>query len=300
MKRVLTVIIVLTFAAFVSAAPRPAAAGGQAPGEWSPLLSCPDVNGDGAVSVGDIMKVVQAFGTVVIDDGNGNSLPGPGYFLLYDVDGGGAVSVGDIFQVVAGFGQPCPLVETQVAQAALAAIPYADCQDAVADGYSPGSGGVYVPQMGIHISKLANMSHEFDLAAPFGLVCTETTPGSRVVDQLIGAWYIIPVTETCAVYGVSGPCQDSTIQPVGFGDTNTDEDNQNPPGPQDGWHTHINLCVGPGFLSELGTQFPDPEEECLVNRGGTLLIPIYGWMLHLYHFVPNDDGRFMKWNANLR
>lgn len=164
---------------------------------------------------------------------------------------------------------------------------------------------MYVPQMGIHISKFANLSSDFDLEKPFGLVCSATAPGSGIPDKLIGLWYIDPVAETCAVYGLSGPCQESNVQPVGFGEANTDEDNQDPPGIQSGWHTHINLCVG-AFLDELGPapnlswhEPFDPVHECLVHRGGFILIPVYGWMLHLYTMVPNPDGRFMKWNANV-
>ena len=51
------------------------------------------------------------------------------------------------------------------------------------------------------------------------------------------------------------------------------------------------------------------------NAGGFLNVPLYGWMLHLYNFVPNiqnaadeadlqgppnpaADARFMRWNRN--
>ena len=304
MRYVLLVLALLTIGVAASSPPRPT----HATSHWPPLLNCPDVDGDGGVTISDIFAVADKFGTQTVTGNDGFPVPGDGYDLLYDVDGDGGITIDDIFAVAFEFGQFCPLIETQVAQAALATNQYQDCQDAVNDGYTPGSGGVYVPNMGIHISKLSVLGTTFDPSVVFGLVCTETFPGSRVVDKLIGLWYILPVEETCAIYVfVPPPCLDSNVMPVGFGNTNNDEDNQDPAGPQSGWHTHINLCVGPGFLDELGPapntswHHPnDPEHECLVHRGGTILVSVYGWMVHLYTMIPNPDGRFMKWNTNAR
>jgi hypothetical protein len=293
-KYILLVLALLAIGVAASASPRPT----LATSHWAPLLNCPDVNANSGVDIGDVFAVAGHFGAFY----NGTN-----YQLLYDVTGDDAsITIEDIFYTGSQFGQICPLIETQVAQAALATNQYEDCQDAVADGYTPGTGGAYVPQMGIHISKLSVLENTFDPSVVFGLVCTETYPGSSVVDKLIGLWYLLPVEETCAVYVfVQGPCHDSNVMPVGFGDSANDEDNQDPPGPQSGWHTHINLCVGPGFLDELGPapntswhDENDPEHECLVHRGGTLLIPVYGWMVHLYTMIPNPDGRFMLWNTN--
>ena len=299
MKRLMLFLAIAAFGLFVTSLPRPTVASNH----WPPLLNCPDVNADGSVTIGDIGLVVGKFGTFY---------PNADYMLLYDVNGGGGVTVGDITKVVIWFGQQCPLIDTQVARATLAMAPYQDCQNALTDGYGPSSGGVYVSNMGIHISKFANLSATFDLEKPFGLVCTEKDTGpAGTPDKLIGAWYIIPVDSTCAVYFLGGPCQDSSVQPDGFGVSNIDEDNQDPPGIQSGWHTHINLCVGSGFLLELGipntgwhqhdgVEVPDldPAHECVTHRGGFLNVPIYGWMLHLYNFIPNPEGRFMKWNVN--
>ena len=142
---------------------------------------------------------------------------------------------------------------------------------------------------------------------PFGLVCTEkpTGPSGRP-DQLIGAWYIVPTGPTAFIYGVQCPCQPNDVQPVGFGDSNIDEDNLSESGVPDndcvgfcnsGWHIHWNLCVGPGFLTELGEGFPDAHNFCK-SLGGFVLINPYGWMLHFYNFIPNPEGRFFKWNSN--
>jgi hypothetical protein len=86
-----------------------------------PLLSqCPDVNGDGTISGGDISKIVSKFGT--------NSTNLATYRLLYDISttADGAVTGGDISAVVARFGinttqQPgkC-MTDYQIAAATLA------------------------------------------------------------------------------------------------------------------------------------------------------------------------------------
>ena len=285
MKRLILFLAVLIIGVAASSLPRPAAAIEN----WPALLNCSDVNADGGVNIIDIGWLVVKFGT---------EYPNDDYQLLYDLSGDGFVNIIDIGTAVLEFGQECPLIETQVAAATVATLPYADCNDAIADGYSSVTGqGVYVPQMGIHISKGANLSSDFDLEKPFGLVCSETTPGSGTPDKLLGLWYIDPVAETCAIYGLSGPCQDSSVQPVGFGTTNTDEDNQDPEGIQSGWHTHINLCVGSSLLFELG-DIPNPNDACTA-LGGFIVVPVYGWMIHLYTMVPNPAGRFMKWNSNV-
>ena len=269
----------------MSGSPRQASAGGA---PWPPLLNCPDVTGDGPVDFADFLALLQNYGT---------EYPNADFLYLYDWDPNGAVDFFDFLVLLQNYTQVCPLMESQVAQATLATMPYQDCNAAVADGYSPGTGGVYVPNMGIHISKFSNMSSTFDLEKPFGLVCTETSPGSRVVDQLIGLWYIIPVESTGTLYEalglpIQGPYQPDDEKPVGFGTSNTDEDSIDL-GIQQGWHTHPNLCVGSGFLDELGPapnpswhDPNDPVHECLVHRGGFVLIPLYGWMIHLYNFTP--------------
>jgi hypothetical protein len=147
------------------------------------------------------------------------------------------------------------------------------------------------------------------LANPFGLVCSSDGEGG--VGKLIGPWYIIPVQSTGQLYGKQPPFQADNIDPDGFA---TDADyityNESNGGVQAAWHKHINLCVGNGFLSEQGP-VDDPDHDC--SKIGGFNIPLYGWMLHLYNFVPNTalsveqaeqqgtagaDARFMRWNRN--
>ena len=58
------------------------------------LVPCPaDVNGDGQITVADLLLLLSDFGCAMDCDG--------------DVDGDGAVTVADILLVLAAFGQPC-------------------------------------------------------------------------------------------------------------------------------------------------------------------------------------------------
>lgn len=291
MRRLLIIAAFAFFGLLVMASPRPALSGSA----WAALLNCPDVNADGAVTVGDISQVVSMFGTSYAMN------PGQ-YLLLYDVDGGGQVSAGDIETVVQRFGEECPLIETQVARATLAAIKYRDPAQAIADGYTWGSQDV--SQMGIHLENttfqisFADMGSQ--LERPVGLVYTEMSPGSNQPDEFIGVWYNVPVQAVCDFYQIEGPCQSDKVQPVGFGETNTDEDNADPAGIQQGWHLHFGLCVWnwgtiDATVAELG---PGSEQACM-DAGGQIWFSTYGWMMHLYNFIPNPDGRFMLWNPNV-
>lgn len=310
MKRLIVLLVIAVAVGLfgVSSLPGSSSATHELPTNWDPLsATCFDVNGDGVIDLpNDILGVIQRFNARWGDDN---------YALVYDVTGGGVIDLpNDVLGVILAHhpdsnvpNPDCPLVDTQVIRAAAALLPYQDCQDAVADGYSPS--GLYVGNMGIHISKNANMRTEFDpdyqdpitgeythLAEPFGLVCTEDPNVFQKPDNLIGAWYIIPVASTGSLYGLSGPFQPDTVPPDGF-DTGEDFIEYSGGGAQAGWHTHENLCVGfnPAFLNEQG---PDGTQQSCQAIGGVFNISLYGWMLHLYTFVPNPDGRFMRWNVN--
>ena len=310
MKPFILAFAVLTLVLFASTGPRPAAADGSLPDEWPALLNCPDVDADTGVSAADISHVVIKFGTHVVKDSGGMFLPGPDYMLLYDLDGGGNVGVSDIATAVMHFGETCPLIETQVAQATLAlygAFGGPDARDpaqANAAGYIQDSQDV--PQMGVHLDNptylatwpnccslgLPGEDTESQLIHPVGLVYTEASGGGP--DQLIGGWYLVPNDEVCTFYGIPGPCQSSDEQPLGFGLTNTDEDNEVPLGPQQGWHPHHGLCIwNYGTTSALAAENV-PQGNCEPEG---IWFTTYAWMMHLYNVVPNPDGRFMLWNA---
>ena len=270
---------------------------------WSsgPLLTCPDVNGDGKITlVGDIMSVAGAFG----------KYGDPNYVYIYDVaNGDGVVNIpDDIMYIVSRFGDECTdLTNQQVALATQAAMPYRDCS-------GPEAQALYVkitqmlPNMGIHLANYDNLllypdfysgdpNDENDqLRHPVGLICTDSDPDPDIdtPDRLIGLWYLEPVVELCIAFLIPGDCEDPLVQPVGFGLTNTDEDNQWLNDIQKTWHTHPGFCLfavgGEPVTAEI------PEQVVCEEINGGRWYPVYGWMGHLYGFIPNQDGRFMMWS----
>ena len=306
MRRILMVVMVVSFL-FGGAVWQPRTTSAQVP--WPPLLNCADVTASGSVTLDDIFGVIGRFGA---------SYPAPEYLLLYDLDGGANISLDDIFVAVTQFGTTCPMIETQVALATLATIKYRDPAVAAADGYIQSS--QYVPNMGIHMANLGyqvtyydlddttctpgSLSPTCQLDKPVGLLYTEGPGGGP--EELIGLWYVVPIDVLCQVYGIDpdgdtvpGPCQDALTQPVGFGTTNTDEDNIDPdgPGPQRGWHVHPDLCVWNWGTPSAAVAENVPLADCQ-NTGG-VHFSTYGWMVHLYNFVPNPDGRFQNWSCNI-
>ena len=300
MNRILLLLAPLLVALAIMPSPRQA----TAIPPWPPLLNCPDVDGDGGATINDIFAVARKFGT---------QYPSTDYMVLYDADGGGAITLSDIFLVASQFGQYCPLIETQVAMATLATEKYRDWPTAQADGYVKGT--QYVTQMGIHVARPGWLKVAFDPTEPVGLIYTDD--GSGQPDKLIGLWYVVPIPEVCATYapdpnsGLFGvnPLTCSTAEPVGFGLTNTDEDNQDVNAIQKTWHDHTGLCLGDlnlvtAWVTENGA---GSENYCLNDTpgpgpggdNGDLWFGTYGWMVHLYNFIPNPTGRFVMWNSNL-
>jgi hypothetical protein len=178
----------------------------------------------------------------------------------------------------------------------------------------------FVPAMGVHIEKPSNITLPFwngssmedppgpvvgpdQLRNPIGLICTDSNPNPNVdeADRLIGAWYSIPNDEVAAFYGVpcSPSCQPTGTQPVGFGTTNTDEDNIWVSGTQMSWHTHPGLCVWDIAQTTANSQQNMTEAQCdAVGAGGYYVwFQEYAWMVHLYNFIPNQDGRFIMWSS---
>jgi hypothetical protein len=62
------------------------------------FIVCPDVNGDGVVTVSDVTMTIAAFGST---EGDPNWVPAA------DFDGSGTITVGNVTTVVAGFGFVC-------------------------------------------------------------------------------------------------------------------------------------------------------------------------------------------------
>ncbi len=62
------------------------------------VIRCPDFDGDGVVSIGDILMLIQHFG---------QRAGSAGWDQKFDLDGDGAVSIGDIVLAVNNFGKSC-------------------------------------------------------------------------------------------------------------------------------------------------------------------------------------------------
>ena len=194
-----------------------------------------------------------------------------------DVNADGIVSVGDIGMVVSKFGTAYPMES------------YLLLYDV------NGGGNITVGDIGTVVS---------DFGGPCPLIETQVTQATLALigayggpDELIGGWYLVPTEEVCAVYGIPGPCQSNAEQPLGFGLTNTDEDNQDPPAAQQGWHTHPWLCVWNWGTTSALVLENVAQQDC--ETSGGIWFSTYGWMLHLYNVIPNPAGRFMLWNSNV-
>ena len=313
MKRIIFVLLIAVLGVVgVSSLPRSSSAVHELPAVWPDLSpGCYDVNGDGLVDLpNDILGVIQKFNAKWGDDN---------YSLLYDVTGGGVIDLpNDVLGTIMAFNpigpSDCTLTDIQATLATVATMKYRDPSVAFADGYTWGS--QYIPNMGIHLYNediltdfptfydgspenlaLPPDQQEHQLTRPFGLVYS--TAGNNQPDVLIGLWYVVPTPDVCDFHAVVGPCQDINVQPVGFGTTNTDEDNPPfvPTELQNAWHTHTGLCVRDwGTVNALVTGEGSSESNCLSHSD--YWFSTYGWMMHFYNFVPNPDGRFIKWNVN--
>ena len=307
--RRLVLVVAIAVAAFAGVSALPRSGEAVSPANWPDLApGCFDVTGDGYVDLpNDILGVIRHYQSTP-GDPDPRRLP---YSLLYDVSGGGVVDLpNDILGTVQAFNTYCSLIDTQVILATVATMKYRDPAVAFADGYTWGS--QYVPNMGIHLYNQNYLStyttfydedelskppdqQDHQLTHPYGLVYSNA--GGNQPGQLIGVWYVVPTQDVCDFQAVPGPCQDPNVMPVGFGLTNTDEDNPDPAPFQSSWHTHTGLCVRDfGTVNAAVTGENTSEGQCLSHSDQWF--SLYGWMMHLYNFVPNPDGRFMKWNTN--
>jgi hypothetical protein len=317
------VLLVLSLAAVFLFASLPGA-GVQAAGTQQPrpLLECGDVNGDGAVSGGDIGIVVSKFGRTTGQ---------PGFHFMYEtgqVDG--AISGGDIGGIVADFGLVCSTAkpDTQIARATLWMInqlptggpmPPAWATACAASNPAPpltenmaalGAVDYYkasfdVPGQGIHYIKGANWEdNTFDPCRPEGLVYINAG------GPLVALLYVIngdavgwgghgppgPVNQTnLDPFCSPAPCSWTSPATATYGD---------------GWHIHFNLCterIGMASASALpgipeGTCNAADDSDCTnpavpdCNRWDDMT----GWMGHLWTNMANPNINPHDVNGNGR
>lgn len=320
MKRLMLILAVATATIAFSALSTGTQAGMVPPSPdplWTPLLSCPDTDGSGRVDLpNDILGVALRWQTVW--DGPPNPDSGMSYSLIYDTSGGNKIDLpNDILGTIIRWQEECPLVDQQVAQATQAIMPYEDPAVAIADGYVQSTQDV--SNMGIHMYNLGFQTAYPDFASqmlhPVGLVYTDANPDPNidVPDKLIGAWYNVAIPEVCEFFGVPNPENCPTSQPEGFdGDGDLTVDTT---AIQQAWHTHTGLCYGgvgtaqAWVVETFSTETQDECESAAYGPCPCFYFATYGWMMHLYNFIPNPfdsypagyptEGRFTRWNQNV-
>lgn len=311
MKRILiSVLAAVTLLAFgASSGPGAGDVHASSPGTTvAPLLSCPDVGGDGTVDLfNDIFGVAFKFGTDADAVGPGEP---DGYHVLYDVGvADGTIDLlNDIFGVAFSFSEACPLVDVQVAKATLWGInnvPATENEAALeAMGYYQAS--FDVPGQGVHYVNLENWDGVFDPEAPEGLVYNN----GKFVAQL----YVTDGTAvgwgTHAATSYPPPAVPHNVDLEGDADGPQCSPACSWAGTYDGWHMHYYLCttnIGTSAASALPGF--STQGSCLIYGGGDPLctIPItatpcyrwaqnVGWMGHLWNQqlnpnqIPDEGG----------
>jgi hypothetical protein len=276
----------MAIAALCAALPSINSARASNPGTTAiPILDCADVNGNGAVEAGDIVKVVQKFGTTAAS---------ASYHPLYDVGAPvGSVAAPDIAAVVADFGDTnanghCPVVDTEIAQATLWVIQdhpgLLTLNDAllVSLGYTRGS--IDVPGQGVHYTNASNWDATFEPAAPEGLVYIDGNEGARLLAQL---YY---VDGDVVGWGPNPDPEHTNIDP--FCEPVPADSACSWDGPGDSWHFHINLCtihIGTPRASNTFTSTPEECEAMNGGDGGWAWRARVGWMGHLWNHIVYDS-----------
>ena len=283
----------------------------------APLLSCPDVDGNGVVRVPDIQAVVLHYGNDAVGS----------YRFLYDTNADGRLRIPDIIAVVNRYGTDCPLVDTQVAQATrwiLEEHPellVEDTEDLAAAGYLRASSDV--PGQGVHYVNRANW---WDVAlgpkAPEGLVYDNGRLAAHlyVVDGAVAGW---AGEDPVSNLNPGGPCNDGIDNGNdGLADLDDSDcilDSAPTSAPLDninfdtfcqlavpcswdgseGWHLHYRLCTTHAgtpyafaFPLSPGSDAGDCENshnQCLSCGGTWHYADRVGWMGHLWNHLPNAN-----------
>jgi hypothetical protein len=65
-------------------------------------------------------------------------------------------------------------------------------------------------------------------------------------------------------------------------------------GNEDAWHYHDALCLWNNFQS---VQEGVTQSQCLSRSGNPVWIDKAGWLVHIWLYVPNMQGRFVEVNT---
>jgi hypothetical protein len=284
------------------------------PATPQPLLYCADVNGDTAVAVGDISRVVARFGA-----NDATYTATATYHPLYDLNpaGTGAITVQDITTVVSDFGLNCGLLsplDTQIAQATLALINIADVPGGQVCNFNAlltenptclAEHGYYRssidgPGQGIHYVSDDYWDGYFNISPAEGIIYNN----GRLVAQL----YYVEGDNTAgdgdpAQGGVGWgpeplPVPPNQVQIDAFCVPNSPDTACSWAGTNDRWHLHHDLCttnIGtPSAAAIPGVADDDcPDEN---DAGCPVAVPDcnrwdnrVGWMGHLWNHQLNPN-----------
>ncbi len=179
---------------------------------------CSDVDGDGRVSILDLVNMAQGYG---------KTFGQAGYTRLRDRDMDRTVSILDLAGAAGQFGKVCSVEDQMIRTATIAMEQYQNVNAAIAAGYVQVT--QFVPGQGRHMVKASLLDTTFNPAQPEGLLYEpdSSTPGGW---RLGGALYDMPITL-------------NPIMPEGFPGT-TD----------DAWHYHDFLCFFPNGTVAVLTQ----------------------------------------------
>jgi hypothetical protein len=296
-KRLFVLVLSLAAVMLLASLPR-ASVEATHPSTPQPILECPDVNGDGPVSGGDIATVVSKFGQTSPDTRAVGAAYHPLYDLVPQTAPGGSISGGDIGKVVAGFGTSCSSgPDTQIAQATLALRSSPDWLSYLTENASFLAGKGYylsstdVPGQGKHyINPTYFSDNRFNVLQPEGLVYE----GGKLVAQLyyvdgdaVGWGTEPPPIENVEIDAFCTPTPPDTSCSWKLG--------------YDGWHLHTNLCtvaIGSPFAAAIPNVTSDANCQAIHNTwcgGAKCPGTTYrwndrvGWMGHLWSHMINPN-----------
>lgn len=252
------------------------------------LLTCPDVDPNGLINITDILRVASRFG--------GGAHP------LYDLNGDGVVNINiDILGTAGQFGQACPALDTQIAKATLATMPYLTLNVATLEAAGYYRSTTDVPDQGIHYTNDSLVDNVFNPEQPEGLVYNST-------GNLAALFYVMAGDTTVGAAGVGWFGQPAHAEkcnidlqcgstPVTCGSTTCSWS-----GSEDPWHSHGNLCVILVGQPQAAAYHPlGGDADCPDEADNGCILPVldcnryydpYGWMNHLWAHKLNSNGRF--------
>jgi glucose/arabinose dehydrogenase len=192
----------------------------------------------------------------------GATYPGANFHTLDDPTRDRVINSGDLQRVAAEFSETCPFVEQQILQVIEATEPYMDLDYTLAQGF--GQRTQFIPGHGIHYTKNSLVNDGvFSLLQPEGFNYDQD-------GNLAAMFYYVP-------WQMPG----NELPPDGF-DTI-----------EDAWHLHNDFCFYPGLLVAENV----PQAEC--QAAGGVWLENLGWMLHLWNYKINPQGRLVEVNPTV-